>query len=102
MFNAESTAPAPSPYGIAHIHIATKFDEKENPNKATAVVATETVVTSPVPNQRSLFKLETIVHPAIIILTIPAYERGTFNSGPIIGHADPSNASGNPRLIKAM
>jgi hypothetical protein len=44
--------------------------------------------------------LETTVPPAIIMDTYPAQYRGTLNKVYIEGHAEPSNESGSPKLIK--
>ena len=52
----------------------------ENPHSASAVIATLTAVTIPVPNflvSRSLCRLETMVPHEIIMETTPAYETGT-------------------------
>ena len=75
MFNAASTAPAPSPYGTASRHNIQKAEEMENPNKATAVIRTLTAVTNPAPNffvRRSDNRLEITVPMAMIIEIIPA------------------------------
>ena len=45
MFSAVSMAPAPSPSGTAHRHIAGRFSEKENPSSAAAVMAVLTAAT---------------------------------------------------------
>ena len=50
--------------------------------------------------KKSLKRLDAIVPPAMIIETIPAYETGTPNSTCMIGHAEPSNESGRPKLMK--
>jgi len=79
--------------------------DKENPRRATAVIATLMEVTSPVPNfrvKRSDMRLAAIVPPEIIMETIPANDSGTLNESFIAGHAEPSNESGKPRLTNAM
>lgn len=75
----------------------------ENKNNAAAVVVTLTAVTKPVPNffvNLSLKRLETTVPRHIIIDIIPAYDSGASKSIRITGHAEPSNESGKPKLIK--
>ena len=71
--------------------------------RAMAVIKTLTAVTIPVPKRLiilSLKMLEITVPPATIMKINPAKCRGTFNELYIEGHAEPSNASGNPKLIK--
>jgi len=50
---------------------------------------------------RSDSRLERIVPPEITMETAPAKERGAFSAPCITGHAEPSSASGRPKLIKA-
>ena len=60
---------------MAHRHSIQNALAVENPNNATAVSNTLTVVTIPVPKflvKRSDIRLEHIVPPEIIIVTIPA------------------------------
>ena len=102
MFNAASTAPAPSPYGIENRQIMTKELDIENPNRAIAVVRTLIAVTSPAPSFLVILsesKLDTTVPAEIIIETIPAYDSCALRSVTIIGQAEPSKESGKPRLI---
>ena len=97
-------APAPSPYGKANNTSIKKLLEIENPNKAIAVNKIETPVIMLVLNFRfnlSENKLEIIVQPEMIIVTMPIYEISTENSLCITGHADPSKESGRPRLMNA-
>jgi hypothetical protein len=75
LFNAASTAPAPSPYGTAHKQSQIKEFDTENPNNAAAVINTLIAVTSPAPSflvSLSDRRLDTIVPPAIIIVITPA------------------------------
>jgi hypothetical protein len=79
--------------------------EIEKPNKAAAVIITLIAVTSPAPSLLVILsdnRLDIMVHPAISIVNIPAYDIGTPSSPYIIGHADPSKESGSPRLINEM
>ena len=62
------------------------------------------VVTLPVPKRRvslSLIRLDATAPAEIIINTTPAREMETSNSEYIIGQAEPNNASGRPKLMKA-
>lgn len=75
----------------------------EKPKNATAVTATLKVVTRSVPSlrvNRSLCRLETMVPVAMIMEMMPAWEMGTSKAGYMTGQAEPSKASGRPRLIK--
>jgi hypothetical protein len=77
--------------------------KNENPIRAIAVMRTLTDVTRPVPKRfiiLSLTILETTVPPAIIMEIYPAYGKGTYNESYIEGHAEPSNESGSPKLMK--
>ena len=68
-------------------------------------VATLIVVTFPVPSlyvSRSLIRLETIVPNEIMMEIMPAQETDTLNSVYMVGHADPSKASGSPKLINEI
>jgi len=99
-----STSPAPRPKGIAYKQIITKEFATENPMRATAVIPMLFDVTRPVPSfrfNRSGRRLERIVPPAMIIETMPAKDRGTANTSPITGQAEPGRESGKPRLTKA-
>ena len=76
----------------------------EKPAKAAAVNATETAVTLPAPNFnviRSESSAETIVNMEITAEMPPAHATGTFRFWLMVGHADPSSESGNPRLTNA-
>ena len=104
MFSAASTLPAPRPYGIAHRQSCQNWVQVEKPNSATAVVATLSAVTLPVPSlllRRSLARLETIVPAEMIMDTPPAHDTPAPSWGYMLGHAAPSSASGRPRLMKA-
>ena len=50
---------------------------------------------------RSESSAETIVNMEITAEMPPAHATGTFRSWLMVGHADPSSESGNPRLINA-
>ncbi len=76
--------------------------EIEKPKSATAVNKTLIAVSAPLLNLRvnlSDIRLEKIVPPEMIMEIIPAYESGTFISCCMIGQAEPSSESGNPKLI---
>ena len=76
----------------------------EKPNSATAVVATLSAVTLPVPSlllSRSLARLDTIVPAEMIMDTPPAHDTPAPSWGYMVGHAAPSRASGRPRLMNA-
>ena len=80
MFSAVSMAPAPSPRGTAHRHIAGRFSEKENPSSAAAVMAVLTAATLLVPSSRMIFALitlDTIVPQQMVTLTKLAKEMGS-------------------------
>lgn len=75
----------------------------EKRKSATAVIVTLVAVTNAVPNflvSLSLSKLEIIVPAHIITEIMPANDSGASNSMRITGQAEPSNESGNPKLIK--
>ena len=104
MFSAASTAPAPSPYGIAHRHSIQNALEVEKPSSAAAVMPTLITVTTPAPKRRvrrSEARLEMIVPIAMIIVTMPAKATGTPRSWCITGQPAPTRESGRPRLMKA-
>ena len=76
MLSAASTAPAPSPYGMANTQSIQKAFAKENPKSPSAVSVTLIAVTSPVPSllvNEFEKKLEIIVPTEIIIVIMPAY-----------------------------
>ena len=76
----------------------------EKPKSAAAVSSTLMAVTLPVPSLRvsaSLISAETTVPTAIIMDITPAYETGTPNCTYMLGQAEPSSASGRPRLMNA-
>ncbi len=50
---------------------------------------------------RSESSADTMVPAEIIMEMPPAQEIGAFRSPLMVGHAAPSTASGNPRLMKA-
>ncbi len=67
-------------------------------------MATLTAVTAPVPSRRvsrSEARLETIVPPAMMIVTKPAWATGTPRSWCMVGQPAPTRESGSPRLMKA-
>ena len=104
MFSAASTLPAPRPYGIAHRQSCQNWVQVEKPNSATAVVATLSAVTLPVPSlllSQSLARLDTMVPTEMIMDTPPAQDTPAPSWGYMLGHAAPSSASGRPRLMKA-
>ena len=89
---------------MAHKHSCQNCVQMEKPNSATAVVATLSAVTRPVPRRvlsRSLARLDTMVPAEIIIDTPPAQATPAPSCGYMLGHAAPSSASGRPRLMKA-
>ncbi len=76
-------APAPSPRGMAHRHIAGRLPEKENPSSAAAVMAVLIAATLLVPSSRmilALITLDTIVPQQMVTLTKLAKEMGRWNS----------------------
>jgi hypothetical protein len=81
------------------------FFAYEKPIKAIAVRKTLIAVTLLVPNFfviLSDIRLEIMVPPDIIIDSIPINDIETPISWCITGQAEPSNESGNPKLIKAI
>ena len=61
-------------------------------------------MTLPAPNFnviRSESNAETMVNMEITAEMPPAQDTGTFRSWLMVGHADPSRESGNPKLINA-
>ncbi|MNV82600.1 hypothetical protein D3C71_1763450 [compost metagenome] len=104
MFRPASTAPAPSPSGMAHKISQISEGERAKPVNAPAVITQLTRVTFPVPKRRStdpLIRLDTIVPAATIINNRPAVSSGAPKSTCMTGHAEPSKESGSPKLIKA-
>ena len=78
--------------------------EREKPISAAAVTATLTAVTRPAPKRRvrrSLMSADMTVPEEMIMEIIPAYDTGTPSPEYMDGQAEPSTASGRPRLIKA-
>ena len=78
--------------------------QNENPTSATAVKKTLTTVTAAVPNlwmRRSASRLETMVPPEMIMVTMPMYETGTLSSRWMTGQPEPKRESGSPRLMNA-
>ena len=89
---------------MAHKHSCQNCVQMEKPNSATAVVATLSAVTRPVPRRvlsRSLARLDTMVPTEMIMDTPPAQDTPAPSCGYMLGHAAPSSASGRPRLMKA-
>ena len=88
-----------------HQRTSCQYDvEKEKPNNAAAVIATDTVVTRAVPKRwitRSAARLETIVQALISIASVPAPVMVEPISSNMLGQALPSRESGSPREIKA-
>ena len=88
----------------AHRQSCQNSVQVEKPSSATAVVATLSAVTRPVPRRvlsRSLARLDTMVPAEMIIDTPPAHDTPAPSWGYILGHAAPSSASGRPRLMNA-
>lgn len=66
--------------------------------------STLAAVTRPVPNRsttRTDIRLDAIVPAEMIIVTAPTQEIPAPSAGAMSGQADPSAASGRPRLMKA-
>jgi len=104
LLSAASIAPAPSPYGTANTKSIQNFVEKEKPNNATTVRKTLITVTTFVESflvSLSEKRLDTIVPPEIIIVTIPIYDVATPMSACMTGQPDPKSESGRPRLMNA-
>ena len=102
MLSAASTAPAPSPYGIANTQSIQNAFANEKPISPSAVSATLIAVTSPVPSLLvSAFekKLAIIVPTDMIMVITPADDIETPKSTCIIGHAEPMSESGSPKLM---
>jgi hypothetical protein len=77
----------------------------ENPNTATAVIATLTAVTFPAPNlckSLSLKRLDMIVPAQVSIDIVPTKDTGALISVCTTGHIDPKSESGKPKLIKQI
>ena len=76
----------------------------EKPASAAAVRPTETAVTLPVPKRsvmRSESSAETMVPAEMTMEMPPAHDNGAPRSWLMDGHAAPSIASGNPKLMNA-
>ena len=73
----------------------------ENPNSATAVMATDAAVSLPVPRRRtslSVMRLDTMVPRQMTTDIVPARETAAPRSECMAGQAAPSRPSGSPRL----
>ena len=89
---------------MAQTQSCQNWEQVEKPNSATAVVATLSAVTLPVPRRplsQSLARLDTMVPAEIIMDTPPAQDTPAPSGAYMDGQAAPSSASGRPRLMNA-